>query len=753
MSKKSLAFRLTWLSLFVVAIVAGYFGVLGHLSQSATATVYNPTPPSWYVRTLRSKGLVCDGATDDSAAFSAAIANGNVALDGQGLTCGVSGSFTLRSNTWLHNFTLKQLTPAAGSVRTLTTPGGSTVSNIVLDKVAVNRNGLPTQGVVGNDAGIYLSNITDSVLRNVEVYGDGRGYGIFLSGNTGSCDNVAVENAYVHDIRWSAASDPGSEQATGLWFSTCTNSTAKNPVVKNILSNIASAGYTAYQTDCLDISNSANIKVLGGTLSFCGEGSDVSGSGTNKYVWFFGTDYQDIGSFGQKWVHDVSYSGSVGSHCERCGLGGLVFGNGTLGVDAEGPTHMIAYGFVARDTGSSGVWAGGNVAGVASLDGGDPSINPSDVVCDQCETISTTQKYGFRNEPGTAASLKLVFPRTSGATTSDYVGVTNIVAQNSTGGLTVGSPTGGDKGAGTANVPTFYENGTSLASKYATLAAPALTGVPTAPTAAVDTNTTQIATTAYVIGQSYLKLSGGSLTGTLNTSAIFNSDSGGFVVRPSGSYSSWGASGKGLIMGGKTWTDTSASGTLAAEYLNLFQAPTFAFSNPTTVTNAYNTFFERPGGGTNGTLTNRWGVGTDSLKVTGQSVNMSGLTTGTNADTLCMDANGNLLIQAAACTISSKRFKNVIGNYDGDAFAALARMPVVEFVLKDAAKNPDRNAALPQLGLLAEDVARAEPRCALYERDMRTPKSYRQECLIAMLVNLAVRDHREIEALKRRARR
>ncbi len=39
----------------------------------------------------------------------------------------------------------------------------------------------------------------------------------------------------------------------------------------------------------------------------------------------------------------------------------------------------------------------------------------------------------------------------------------------------------------------------------AALASPTFTGVPAAPTAAVDTNTTQIATTAYVVGQGYLK--------------------------------------------------------------------------------------------------------------------------------------------------------------------------------------------------------------------------------------------------------
>lgn len=40
---------------------------------------------------------------------------------------------------------------------------------------------------------------------------------------------------------------------------------------------------------------------------------------------------------------------------------------------------------------------------------------------------------------------------------------------------------------------------------YAPLASPSLTGTPAAPTAAVDTNTTQLATTAYVVNQGYLK--------------------------------------------------------------------------------------------------------------------------------------------------------------------------------------------------------------------------------------------------------
>jgi hypothetical protein len=52
---------------------------------------------------------------------------------------------------------------------------------------------------------------------------------------------------------------------------------------------------------------------------------------------------------------------------------------------------------------------------------------------------------------------------------------------------------------------------TDLAAK-APLASPALTGTPTSTTAAVDTNTTQIATTAYVVGQGYLKSATASTT-------------------------------------------------------------------------------------------------------------------------------------------------------------------------------------------------------------------------------------------------
>ena len=61
-----------------------------------------------------------------------------------------------------------------------------------------------------------------------------------------------------------------------------------------------------------------------------------------------------------------------------------------------------------------------------------------------------------------------------------------------------------------ANGPSYITS--AALSTYALLNAPTFTGIPAAPTAAVDTNTTQIATTGYVIGQAYLKAAAAAAT-------------------------------------------------------------------------------------------------------------------------------------------------------------------------------------------------------------------------------------------------
>lgn len=112
---------------------------------------------------------------------------------------------------------------------------------------------------------------------------------------------------------------------------------------------------------------------------------------------------------------------------------------------------------------------------------------------------------------------------------------------------------------------------------------------------------------------------------------------------------------------------------------------------------------------------------------------LTSLTTGTNADFLCLGAGGTILIQNSACTISSLRFKPDWKPYHDDAMAKVAKLDVGTFHLQSG-PNADPNVQSLQAGLSAENVAAIAPECAIYETDMKTPKSYRQECVIALLV-------------------
>lgn len=73
-------------------------------------------------------------------------------------------------------------------------------------------------------------------------------------------------------------------------------------------------------------------------------------------------------------------------------------------------------------------------------------------------------------------------------------------------------------------------------------------------------------------------------------------------------------------------TDTSSSGTVAAAYTNLFGVGTILASSATTYTNYFNTYFQDPVASTNVTMTNKWALGADSLKVSGVGVFTSAVT-------------------------------------------------------------------------------------------------------------------------------
>jgi len=270
--------------------------------------------------------------------------------------------------------------------------------------------------------------------------------------------------------------------------------------------------------------------------------------------------------------------------------------------------------------------------------------------------------------------------------------------------------------------------------------------------------------------------------GVINSSTV-TTTIGGPLSLGNGNVSaaSWTTTGIGLKGTATTYTDSTASGTVTTEAIYALPASAIAATNAgTTITNLDTLFLATPSAGTNVTATNVWSLHTQGKALfggqiqgnlganifgastqfnvnsanatnintgtssgiitignagnTGKTV-LAGITTGTNADFLCLDSTGIVLLQTSACTISSMRFKQNIGSFTDDALARILVLPVDTFIMKPTEPpSTDPNSNSKQIGLIAEDIARIEPRCVIYEDDMKTPKSYRPECMIALLV-------------------
>jgi fibronectin-binding autotransporter adhesin len=132
-------------------------------------------------------------------------------------------------------------------------------------------------------------------------------------------------------------------------------------------------------------------------------------------------------------------------------------------------------------------------------------------------TVTTNYGMRFENQgaAGVTTSVALHIDAQSGSGTNWAIRAAGGQSYH-VGNLRIGSTTAPTVALDVTGAGSFSSNVTvggtltgmtnvSGTGNFALVSSPALTGTPTAPTAAVDTNTTQIASTAYVVGQGYLK--------------------------------------------------------------------------------------------------------------------------------------------------------------------------------------------------------------------------------------------------------
>lgn len=130
------------------------------------------------------------------------------------------------------------------------------------------------------------------------------------------------------------------------------------------------------------------------------------------------------------------------------------------------------------------------------------------------------------------------------------------------------------------------------------------------------------------------------------------------------------------------------------------------------------------------------------------AITLTDVTTGTNADVLCLTAGKVVTLQAAgSCTISKRILKENFGPVENATALLMELKPTAFNFKKTSPENADPNATTRQIGFIADEVESVDKRLALYDNDMKTPKSWRQDGVIALLTKGFQEQQEEINVI------
>jgi hypothetical protein len=392
------------------------------------------------------------------------------------------------------------------------------------DLILYSNNGTDASGYI--DMGITSSNFADV---DYTITGKGDGYIFMVGASASSTDqgNLVL-----------ATSDTGTQNkiifAAGGLSSDNTQMVITPDVNVHIeIPTPSTSPTTGALTVVGGVGISGNVNI-DGTITFGGAGTTVETANlavTDPLV-FTGNDNQgdalDLGLVGE-------YANTVSTITKTVSNKALASNVATITTSA---THGFAVGDIAVITGVDATFNGTHyittVPTTTTFTFAKTATNVTSVAASGSVSVSLQRRYAAVARDASDGVIKFFKDITTKPTSTINFSEANAgYAAVQLGALTAASATIGD----VSNTELQYVNGVTSAiqtqidtklasatasSTYAPLASPTLTGTPAAPTAAADTNTTQIATTAYVISQGYLKTTntGAQLTRPVLTSAL-----------------------------------------------------------------------------------------------------------------------------------------------------------------------------------------------------------------------------------------
>ena len=414
-----------------------------------------------------------DGRADDTAAIVRAFQHSDAyCLDGEGRTYRVAGTLRVFKDICLRNVTLVQSAlpintanyivhscvpvqnPSAVtdcgdpvirkdrfaavwkslSIRTLLIrPAGNDPIRVNLDHVKIDRGRYAEGGSRSDSAGIWLDGADGVQIRNVEITGNGKGYGLLVTNTR----NVSVSNLWIHDLVWAPyRGEPGftearvaaigwnavpihelrepgrdgvaapkfygvriQEQLTCAFFANVAHVVIDNARVERCLARFAT-GDLPWQTDGLDIGrSSSDIRVNNSKVATTWEGIDIAAGGKGiQDLVITGLSVSNSFSFGLKMGYELRNATVRNLAVDRAGLAGVVLYGPVKDVRIS---HALIQdvGVVRRNRASYSPWPAGNRAGIRfdqGLGGSSAAAAvPDNVSLEDITVVGQPNRYEF----------------------------------------------------------------------------------------------------------------------------------------------------------------------------------------------------------------------------------------------------------------------------------------------------------------------------------------------------------------------